>query len=111
MSTRPTNIDCDHGGAAASARPVVPVPSNRTAMMVPPELNRPFLSCVAPRKAAAKAGRRYGTPAVGEPLPNVDDKTMPANPAIVAEATSDKKRSLSTLTPARRDASGLNPVA
>ena len=54
----PTNMACDHCGAAASARPVVPVPSSRTAMIVPPALKRPFLSWVAPRNTAAKAGSR-----------------------------------------------------
>ena len=58
ISTTPTNMSAAHGGALARPSPVVPVPSSRTAMIVPQALNRPCLSWVAPRKAAAKAGSR-----------------------------------------------------
>src|SRR5215216_2268633 len=80
-------------------------------MIVPPALKRPPLSCVAPRHTAAKAGSRYGVPAVGEPLPRDDASTMPEAPARLPEITSDTNRSLFTATPASRDASALNPVA
>src|SRR3954452_25304220 len=56
MSTTPTNMFAAHCGALARPRPVVPVPSSRTAIIVPHELKRPCLSCVAPRNAAAKPG-------------------------------------------------------
>ena len=49
-------------------------------MSVPPALKRPCLSWVAPRNAAANAGSRYGVPAVGDPLPSVDARTMPVAP-------------------------------
>src|SRR3954470_12973153 len=111
MRTMPTNMSPAHCGALARARPVVPVPSSRTAMIVPPALNRPCLICVAPRKAAAKPGSRYGVPAVGEPLASVEASTMPLKPASPPEATSDRNRRRSTRTPPRRAASGLKPVA
>ena len=80
-------------------------------MIVPHALKRPFLSCVAPRNAAAKAGSRYGVPAVGEPLPRIDARTMPVAPARVPDVTSEMKRNRFTGTPASRAASGLKPVA
>ena len=55
-------------------------------MIVPQALKRPFFSCVAPRNTAAKAGSRYGLPAVGAPDPMFEASTMPVTPARVAEA-------------------------
>src|SRR5690349_5065199 len=111
ISTTPMNIGPDHCGALARPRPVVPVPSSSTAIMVPPALNRPFLSWVAPRKTAAKPGRRYGVPAVGEPPPRIEASTMPADPARTPDVTSARTWRRATLTPASRAASGLKPTA
>ena len=80
-------------------------------MIVPPALKRPCLSWVAPRNAAANAGSRYGVPALGDPLPSIDARTMPVAPASPPDATSDMKRRRSVRTPASRAASGLKPVA
>ncbi len=80
-------------------------------MMVPQALKRPFLSCVAPRKTAAKAGSRYELPAVGAPDPMFEASTMPVTPARVAEASRQPNWSRSVRTDASRVASLLKPVA
>ena len=80
-------------------------------MTVPHALNRPPRSCVAPRKAAAYAASRYGSPAVGEPEPIAEVKTIPATPASSDDVTSERKRSRSVVTFCRRAASGLKLVA
>src|ERR1700722_3464710 len=67
MSTTPVKADCSHSDAPTRLRPVVPTPSKITARIVPPALKRPSVNCVAPRKTAANAGRRYGLPPAGEP--------------------------------------------
>ena len=79
--------------------------------MVPPALKRPFLSWVAPRKTAAKAGSRYGVPAVGEPPPRIEASTMP-----VAPASTPGRHEREELQPADLDAGqprgvGLKPTA
>src|SRR3954466_10360901 len=111
ISTTPVKTLVDHCGVDASDRPVVPVPSRSTAITVPHALKRPPRSCVAPRKAAAYAASRYGSPAGGEPDPIAEVKTTPATPASSADVMSERNRSRFVATFWRRAASGLQPVA
>ena len=67
------------------------------------------------RRAEEGGGERRqqvrGAGASASPLPSIDASTMPVAPASPPDATSDRKRSRSTCTPASRAASGLKPVA
>ena len=90
---------------------MIPVPSMRTATIVPQALKRPFLNWVAPTNTVANAGSRYGVPAVGDPALMVDARTTPAKPASTEDTRRETNRSRFTRMLANRAASMLKPVA
>jgi hypothetical protein len=80
-------------------------------MTVPHGLKRPPRSCVAPRNAPENAGMRYAAPTSGAPADTWAANTMPANPEMHADVTSDKATRRVTGTPVSFAVSRSKPVA
>ena len=87
ISATPLNMSFSQLAPDTSCRPCTPVARTKIASSVPQTLNRPGISCVEPRKAAANAGSRRVPPKFSDG-PFSEANMIPAPPAMVAESTS-----------------------
>ena len=93
-----------HWGAFASARPVAGA-QEQDGDDRPARVEAPVLELGGAQERRGER-QQVRVPAVGDPLPSVDARTMPVAPASPPDATSDAKRRRSMRTPASRAASG-----